>query len=87
MHIKYESRFRLGVSTIVWGWRMATVWRDNTIPRWTVGSALNSGDIFIKYNFSGERRSLPKPIKFSINSIDVFVAVPIVQKRSQAPTI
>jgi len=64
MHIKYESRFHLGFSTNIWGWRMATVRRDNTIPRWTAASALNAGDIFRKYNFAGERRSSPKPIKF-----------------------
>lgn len=61
MHIKYESRFRLDdqhlgdLSTIGWGWRMATARRDNTIPHWTVASTRNAGDIFIKYHFAGER--------------------------------
>jgi len=37
--------------------------RHNTIPsRRTVTSVLNAGDMFIKYNFARERRSLPKPI-------------------------
>jgi hypothetical protein len=48
-----------------WGWRrrVATAGQYYTTTPDRYFRTINAGDIFIKYNFAGERRSLPKPAK------------------------